>query len=435
MRSEHTMSITRRNLLAITLFGLLTLLLPPRPANADGIVSGYVLVRVRDGAGIGDVIKAINGDDDDDDEDTLILEQVPNTNIYALRLPVGTTEADFAARLSTITGVQYAEPDTYLGDPKTLPFELVAPPIPEGQDVGNYIPQKASLFELQAAGVVTAPYVNQAAYSQVRLGYSHYLADGDGVKVAVLDTGVNPNHPALYGRCTQGYNAINKDLPSTELLDGLYNRSAGHGTMIAGVISRLAPKAEIVPVRVLNADGAGTGLSVIKGIYFSVGEGCRVINLSLSSATRLRALEESVAYAISSGVVVVASAGNDGVNQPRWPAACAGVIAVASLDGDHRRSAFSNYGPYITVCAPGNGIHGPFYTGGYANWSGTSFAAPFVAGQAVLLFSRNSSLTGASVRSAIRSSARSVLPWNPDSNRMLGAGLIDIEKSLRNTPR
>ncbi|MDX1935038.1 MAG: S8 family serine peptidase [Capsulimonadales bacterium] len=417
------------------LFGLPLLLLPIRGAWADGIVPGYVLARVRDGASISDVIKAINGDDDDDAEDTLILEQVPNTNIYALRLPAGTTETRFANRLRTIPAIQHAEPDTFFGDPKTLPFERKPSPIAENRNVSDYISQGASILELQAAGVVTEAYVHQVAYRQVRLGAVHSLATGEGIKVAVLDTGVNPEHPALYGRCTQGFNAINKDLPPLDMPDGVTNYSVGHGTMVAGMVARIAPQADIVPVRVLNGDGWGSGLNVIKGIVFSQSEGCRVINLSLSSATRLRIMDESIAQAISQGILIVTSAGNDGVNQPRWPAAYPGVMAVASLDTNGQRSPFSNYGSYISVCAPGNGIHGPFHTGGYALWSGTSFAAPFVAGQAALMFSRNASLTGATVRAYIRNTARSVAAANPNSAGLLGAGLIDIERAVRNTPR
>jgi subtilisin family serine protease len=416
----------------ISLLWLSLLFAATGKVQAEGIVSGYILVRVQEWASIDDIVKAINGDDDDNDEptDTRVLEQVPNTRIYALHIPVGLTPLQFAARVRQIAGVLYAETDTFFGDPKSLPFDFI-PPLKPLQPISDLISQRATLAEMQSAGVVTSGYINQTPYLQVGLRNAHHLAQGAGVKVAILDTGVNPDHPVLYGRCTQGYNAIRPDRLPLDLPDESGNRVVGHGTMIAGVIARIAPQADLIPIRVLNGDGIGTGLNVVKGIFFAISEGARVVNLSLSSSTRLQTLDEAVQAARAAGMVLIASAGNEGVNQGRYPASCAGVVAVASLDSNNVKSWFSNFGTYVGVCAPGNGIHGATWTGGFARWSGTSFAAPFVSGQATLLFSRNASLTGAQVVHRLLSTARSVNTQNASLGGQLGSGLIQIESSVR----
>jgi subtilisin family serine protease len=304
------------------------------------------------------------------------------------------------------------------------------PPLYQGS-IGDFIAQRASLSELASAGVSTGEYIWQPAYAQIRLDAVSAEHCGDGVKVAVLDTGANPLHCSLYGRCAQGFDALNGTDSSDEILDGVTNAVVGHGTMAASLIARVAPDAEIVPVRVLNADGVGSGLSVATGIRAAVSEGARVINMSLSSTTPSRSVTEAVAFAIASRATIVASAGNDDSGAKRYPAACPGVIAVASVDASGARSAFSNYGTHVSVCAPGEAIHGARYDGGFSRWNGTSFAAPFVAGQAVLLTRRFPEWTPAQIRARIRATTTRHGASNAAFSGLLGTGVVDIERSLR----
>lgn len=412
---------------------VLLMLVPFLHAEANGVVPGYVLVRIQPWTGIGDVLSAVGIDSDDNND---AYEQVPNTYLYAVATPRGESEKHFVARLRAVNGVAYAETDTFTGDPKSVPLDRFPPPEALfANSVSNLISQKSSPAEIVNAGLAPLLYLTQPAYNLIDLGTVHSYVTGKGIKVAVLDTGVNPNHPTLYGRCTQGYNAFDKDLPPYEYYDGTHNGVVGHGTMIASLIARIAPNAEIVPVRVMNGDGVGTGFAAIKGLVFAVGEGAKVVNLSFGTNTRLHSLEEMVRMAIASGSVVVASAGNNGVTQPHYPAALPGVIGVASVTSAKTKSDFSNYGSWVSVSAPGNDILGAHLDGGYARWSGTSFAAPFVAAQATLLLERDPYLTPASVRQRIRSTARSLNQQNPSLRGLLGTGLISISNSVLSTPK
>lgn len=412
---------------ALGLALLAILLLGGRSARADGTVPGYILTELSPAVGLSDVLKALHGDVEE--EESYVFDKIENTRIYALRVPVGESESGYARRVSRVTGVLYAEPDTYFGDPKSLPFGFVPGTLGSGS-ISDFISERASMEQLVGAGVAPAQYFWQPAFLQIGLRQVALAERGKGVKVAVLDTGVTPDHPTLYGRCTQGYNALDPSQLPLDLPDGLTNRSAGHGTMIAGLIARIAPDVELVPVRVLNAEGVGTGLSVAKGVYYSVSEGARVLNLSFGSATPSRTLNVAIAHAVGQGVLPVASAGNDGVAAPRWPAACRGVLGVASVESDHTRSLFSNFGSHVSICAPGSNLLGAHYDGGFARWSGTSFAAPLVSAQAALLIGLRPERTGRQVAQRIQATARRLDLVNPLFSGQLGAGLIQLPASL-----
>jgi subtilisin family serine protease len=249
--------------------------------------------------------------------------------------------------------------------------------------------------------------------------------------VAVLDTGAALNHPALIGHFLPGYNAIYPALPPNDVPDGAANNEVGHGTMVAGIIARLAPQAQIMPVRVLNGDGAGTILNVVKGIQYAIANGAQVINMSFSSSVNSSALNDALDSAEIAGVVLVASAGNENVHIPGTIAAGRGILAVGAVEADNTKSPYSNYGSFIDVVAPGSGIRSTFWDGGYASWSGTSFAAPFVTAEAVLMLSNQPWLTSDVVITVIRKTARSVDGYNPAYKGLLGRGIIDVEAAVK----
>lgn len=208
---------------------------------------------------------------------------------------------------------------------------------------------------------------------------------GKGVVVAVLDTGVQLDHPDLKANIKGGYNAVNpKEAP--------YDYH-GHGTHVAGTIAAsnnkigvvgVAPEAKILAVQVMTPDGSGPPSAIAKGIIWAANNGAQVINMSLGSERSFRAIREAVTYAVSKNVTVVCASGNGGSNRVNYPAALKNTIAVSASDPWDSLAYFSDTGKAITFIAPGVGINSTFIKGGYKESQGTSMASPHVAGLAAL---------------------------------------------------
>jgi len=218
------------------------------------------------------------------------------------------------------------------------------------------------------------------------------------VIVAVVDTGVNASHPDLAGKVlSTGWDFVAND--STTMDEN------GHGTAVAGTI---APDANnnlgvvgvawanlILPVRVLDASGAGNYSTIAQGIIWAADHGARIINLSLGGTASSSTLQSAINYAWSKQCIVVAAAGNNGNSVPVYPAACSNVVSVAATNASDTRPSWSNYGSYIDVCAPGENIVTLDGSNSYASWSGTSFSTPVTSGVLALMASVNPSLTNA----------------------------------------
>ncbi|MCL4860784.1 MAG: S8 family serine peptidase [Caldilineaceae bacterium] len=227
-------------------------------------------------------------------------------------------------------------------------------------------------------------YVNQAAFEQVNLApaLAHY--DGEGIIVAILDTGIDLNHPSLAGRWIDGWDMVADD---PEPQDEGPGNGWGHGTHIAGIILPIAPQSKLLPVRVLNSDGRGNVYTLAYAIEWAVERGAHVLNLSLGTNGNSSVLREVVEQARSQGVIVVAAAGNANASTLQYPVGYEGVLGVTALTGDNRKADFANYGAWVDLAAPGVGITstivGPNGSG-FAVWSGTSMATAFVTGAAAL---------------------------------------------------
>ncbi|HMB71200.1 MAG TPA: S8 family serine peptidase, partial [bacterium] len=181
----------------------------------------------------------------------------------------------------------------------------------------------------------------------------------------------------------------------------------------------------MLPVRVLDDEGRGTIFGVAQGIFRAVQQGARVINLSLGFEGRARVIRAAVNHASSQGTVLVASAGNgDHFPKHHLPASVAPVVGVASLAPDDDKSGFSNYGTYVGISAPGEGIVSTYLFQGYAVWSGTSMAAPFVAGAAALLL--ESGTPDGAVASSLRDHAAALDHSGETYNGLMGAGRLDF---------
>ena len=243
---------------------------------------------------------------------------------------------------------------------------------------------------VQSLGQATDPLrPRQWGLTAVHAELAWSIGTGSGAVVAVIDSGVDGSHPDLTAGMVSGKNTRN-DRGDYSAPDSDNN---GHGTHVAGIIAAranngkgiagVAPEAQIMPVKVLDADGSGWMADVIEGIVWAADHGADVINMSLGGPDADFSAA-AVQYAQSRGVVVVAAAGNEGSTQAMYPAALPGVVSVSALDDSGAVDNYSNTGESIDIAAPGR-RSSRRYPVGYQSMSGTSMAAPHVAGVAALI--------------------------------------------------
>jgi len=265
---------------------------------------------------------------------------------------------------------------------------------------------------------------------------------GGGVKVAVIDTGVDVKHPALAGRIAPGgYNFIERNTNVADVGDGIDNDGSGaademvgHGTMMAGVILAMAPDAVILPLRVMDSDGRGSSFRVAEAIYYAMAQEADVINLSLGSTEELDVLSDAVSDARYWGCIVVASVGNDGQELKLSPASENDTIAVAATNQFDQRAAFSNYGDHVFLSAPGDNVVGTMPGGQFAQGDGTSCAAAVVSGACALIRSVAPWVGTRDMQGALRDSAVNINAQNPGFTGRLGAGRINVAGALNFLP-
>ena len=256
--------------------------------------------------------------------------------------------------------------------------------------------------------------------------------------IAIVDTGVDLEHPDLMANLVNGYDFVNRDTNPDD--------DNGHGTHVAGIaagisgnqigIAGVAGGAKIMPIKVLNASGVGTSLDIYLGIMYAVRQGAGVINLSLGSSAPSLLIKEAIKFALQNDVVVVAATGNDYALSVSYPAAFDGVIAVGAVDWSFgtgfTRAEFSNYGDNIDLVAPGVDILSTIplekdlfddKQDGYTFKKGTSMAAPFVTGMAALLRAEDNSLTYDQVRQHLFDTAVDI--GLPGWDEHFGVGIIN----------
>ena len=258
---------------------------------------------------------------------------------------------------------------------------------------------------------------------------------GGGVRIAIVDGGVDARHPDLRGKVVAQRDFVANDPVAEDSL-------GGHGTINAGIAAAATnnrrgvaggcPNCKLVVAKVLDQYG-GYDSDVAKGIVWSVDRGAKVVNLSLGGEGSSRVLKDAVDYATSKGAVVVASAGNYAeYGNPRiYPAAYPNVIAVAATDSQDRRAPFSERGNWVDVAAPGVDILSTLPGGRYGKMSGTSMAAPYVSGLAGLLSAQG--LTNSQVKGRMESRATDLGPKGKDL--YYGYGRINAQAAVGDANR
>ncbi len=311
-------------------------------------------------------------------------------------------------------------------------------------------------------------YLDQPATGIIRLpdAQTTFGTTGAGV-VAVIDTGVDPNHVALQGVLVPGFDFVNNipgsgsemidldpanlqvlqnsdpnatsksvqarvnqssvailDQSSVAILDTNKLPAAfGHGTMVAGIVHLVAPTAQIMPLKVFKGDGTANLSDILKAVYYAADHGARVLNMSFSLLTPSLELSNAINYANDKSAIMAASTGNTGTNKVAHPAAIDKVIGVASTTNADTRSTFSSFGIGTFVAAPGEQIITLYPGNNYAVASGTSFSAPMVAGTAALVVQVNPIAEYSDASQAI-SHAKHLTPD-------LGAGRLDVFQAMQ----
>jgi thermitase len=309
---------------------------------------------------------------------------------------------------------------------------------------------------------------NLAVWTQIHLQQAQTLSPnwGAGVKVAVIDTGVDLNHPAFVGHLTPNTDwkdFIDSDITPQEIAGG---EAYGHGTSVASIVLQVAPNALIMPIRVLDSSGTGETSKIASAIDWAAQHGAKVINLSLGTdaANFDCTVQKSVALAIQNyGALMVFAAGNTGDTNINYPAitvksnpnknlavkACraapynlipsmnAGVnvasISVGSVNNLDQKSDFSSYGEKLEMVSPGENIYGPYPENSAASWSGTSMAAPLVSGALTLALGEKlrSGVKAQDLPDILIGKTDSVNALNPSLAGQLGNGRLNIENFLK----
>jgi subtilisin family serine protease len=278
-------------------------------------------------------------------------------------------------------------------------------------------------------------YINQDAFQQIHFISVENRYTGAGVTVAVIDTGIDANHPVFRDRLLPGRDLVSDDdVPQDGPEVGQAGGAAvGHGTHVSGIIAHLAPGSKILPVRVLNVDGRGNVFILAYAIDWAVEHGADVINLSLGADADSEVLSDAVARAQEKGVVIVAAAGNDNAEAKQYPAAFPGVLSITAVDERSRKAPFANYGEdWVDLAAPGVGITSTIPMSGsllYATWSGTSMATPFATGAAALVREHAPDDTPAQITRLLIDSGTDLDKYNPQYKRKLGR-LLDLGAAL-----
>jgi len=251
---------------------------------------------------------------------------------------------------------------------------------------------------------------------------------GRRIKIGVIDTGIDFNHPALQGSIISGINLVNRgELPYDD---------NGHGTHIAGIIAAsnpslgmigVAPHALIAPVKAFDQQGSAYVSDIVQAIDWCVQNKMNIINMSFGMRTKSKAMLNAVLRAYAKGIIIIASSGNDRRSKSiDYPAKYPHTISVGATNAQRRIAPFSNRGAYIDIYAPGDQIVSSWSRGEYHEMSGTSMATSHVTGAVALLLEKYPTCTPADIKAILK---RSMHPLK--QSKKTRAGELDVIKMLQ----
>ncbi len=350
--------------------------------------------------------------------------------------------------VDSLLGIQSIEPDPLLPVPQTKLNSISS---------GLYDTSLVNYY----GTLVMHGYAAQPAAQIIRLSDAHngFNVGGTGI-VAVIDTGVDPNHPVLRPVLLQGYDftrnqpgasewldvsstglsttgsqttgpvivqqssAAILDQSSAAILDGSPYVAFGHGTMTSGLVHLVAPKAQILPLKAFSSNGTGNLSNIVAALYYAVHNNANVVNMSFDLSYPSPALSQAISYANKAGVVLVAAAGNENTSARVYPASISGsVVGVASTTDWDKRSSFSNYGTAdVWIAGPGENVISTYPGGTYGSESGTSFSSPLVAGAVALMLSARHPLNQSQAANALQHA----VVLTPDLNH----GRLDVYQAV-----
>jgi subtilisin family serine protease len=410
-------------------------------ANLNGVLSQYGLT----------LVQALNSED----------------SSFLVSAPSSIAPATLIAQVTANPAVHDLEVDATLNEVESDPLSKVTPNIAAIQAMLT----NPSTMNYYGATVLTT-YVTQPSSGIIAMPQAQQaVSSNHPVVVAVIDTGVDPTHPALAGSLIPGYDFTrnqagipsewldltaqqtaafqnSQTVPLTQknqtlelnqstvvildqstvvILDGGGGQLShfGHGTMTAGLIHLVAPQALIMPLKAFLADGSSDTANIVRAIYYAADNGANVISMSFSSETVSIGIRTALQYAISKGIVCVSAAGNDGEQELVFPAAQEGVIGVGSSTATDGRSTFSNYAvDSVKMAAPGEALLTTYPGNNYAGVWGTSFSTALVSGGAALMMQANPQVGSGNVNDALESGVQL------NSSLGLGDGRLNLMLSL-----
>ncbi|MGI8658891.1 MAG: S8 family serine peptidase [Candidatus Limnocylindria bacterium] len=382
---------------------------PPITPEAGAIVPGEVVVRWRDPERGTDTARALGL--------TVLADPGgPGAALPDVVSTAGRPVADVVAELQADPAVQYAEP--------------------------NYVVRLAEEGTTAAVSVNDPKTAGQYSLDRMRVRDAWALSTGGSGVIAVLDTGVQANHPDLVGRVLPGYDFVNTDTNAAD--------DNGHGTWVAGIIGANANDGygvagiswtdKILPVKVMNSSGIGDTSDLTSGIVWAADNGATVINMSVGGFPSSKFVQDAVTYAWNKGAVLIGAAGNNGIQQDFYPASFTNVVSVSATQVDDEFAHWSSYGPKVDVSAPGASVQTTNCTltacpnrswGDHTYISGTSFSTPNVAGVVALIRARYPAYTPSQVVSRLIGTVDDLGYGGVDVR--YGAGRVNAYRALGGT--